>query len=149
MKMVAGSASAPTSTTCSFSLASRSWMSFSSTALAIPATCGRRRLDDDVRRKIEILKNYTFERHIEAARLKTVEYRGKEIVKSIFKCLSEDKKNQLLPADWKRRCEGVANERDRLRIICDFVAGMTDAYASEFYERLTSSASSTIFKDVN
>jgi dGTPase len=105
-------------------------------------------LEENVRKKIEVLKNYTYERHIEAARLKTVEYRGKEIVKSIFNCLADDKKNQLLPADWKLRCEQVANERQRLRAICDFVAGMTDRYASEFYERLTSGASSTIFKDI-
>jgi dGTPase len=40
-------------------------------------------VDPGVRRKIEVLKIYTFESHIEASRLKTVEFRGKEMVKAI------------------------------------------------------------------
>ncbi len=34
-----------------------------------------------------------------------------------------------------------------MRVICDFVAGMTDRYAAEFYERLYG-GNQTIFKPI-
>ena len=105
-------------------------------------------LEDKLRRQIEILKHYTYEAHVEAARMQTIEYRGREIVTAIFKHLADDRKNRLMPEDWRDRTEGLADERHRRRCISDFIAGMTDRYAVEFYNRLTSGASATIFKDV-
>lgn len=100
------------------------------------------------KRKIEVLKNYTYEAHIMAARLKTVEFRGKEIVKDIFGCLKDDNTNQLLPIDWKIRCQPHAEgEAGRLRSVCNFVAGMTDRYALEFYQKLRSANVSTIYRE--
>jgi dGTPase len=110
-------------------------------------TLSRLIISKDVKKKIEVLKHYTYEAHIEAARLKAVEFRGKEIVREIFECLKREKRNQLLPQDWKARCEAVKDENHRLRTITDFIAGMTDRYALEFYDRLKSSNPSTIFKE--
>jgi dGTPase len=56
-------------------------------------------VDERVLKKIEVLKRYTFESHIEAARLKTVEFRGKDIVCEIFKCIRDNP--DLLPSDWR------------------------------------------------
>src|SRR3954462_888689 len=44
-------------------------------------------IDDKKSRQIEILKHYTYEAHVEAARMRTMEYRGREIIKSIFEHL--------------------------------------------------------------
>jgi dGTPase len=101
-------------------------------------------VSERTRKKIEVLKRYTFESQIEAARLKTVEFRGKDIVKEIFACLSEDQ--NLLPMDWRARCEGLPSHDHKLRTICDFIAGMTDRYALEFYQRLKGDPVS-IFKE--
>lgn len=35
---------------------------------------------------------------------------------------------------------------NRNRVICDFIAGMTDSYAMKFYARLKSENPETIFK---
>jgi dGTPase len=104
-------------------------------------------IDEPQLRMIEVLKHFTYQVHIMAARLKTVEYRGKEIVKDIFGALRDDKKSLLLPSDWRTRCEAQKHdERLRLRTICDFVAGMTDRNALEFYQRIKSTSPSSIFK---
>jgi dGTPase len=105
-------------------------------------------IDEKKSRQIEILKHYTYEAHVEAARMQTMEYRGREIVKSIFDHLVGDKKHRLLPEDWRARAQGMTDEAHRRRCISDFIAGMTDRYAVEFYDRLTSGSTSTIFKDV-
>jgi dGTPase len=104
-------------------------------------------LSPKIHQQIEILKIYNYEAHIDTARLKTVEFRGKEFVIEIFNCLKNDQKNKLLPEDFRARCEAIGDENHRLRTICDFVAGMTDKYALEFYNRLKSGESTTIFKD--
>jgi len=41
-----------------------------------------------------------------------------------------------LPGSWGERVQKAASERKRARIIADFIAGMTDPYASEEYRRL-------------
>lgn len=98
-----------------------------------------------IRTKIEVLKRYTFENHIEASRLKTVEFRGKDIVTEIFHCLKD--RPDLLPMDWRSRYEALPSQTHKLRCICDFIAGMTDRYALEFFQRLKGDPVS-IFKDV-
>ena len=52
---------------------------------------------------------------------------------------------RLLPDDVNSLFSEIRDE-DRDRIICDFIAGMTDRYAIEFYGRLKSERPETIFK---
>lgn len=110
------------------------------------STCpplSRAYLDPKTLRKVETLKRLTFLAVIQSPRLKVVEYRGFEIVESIFEALSKDAGKQLLPPDFQQL---YAQSNDRPRVICDFIAGMTDAYAIEFYARLKSENATTIFK---
>jgi dGTPase len=100
-------------------------------------------LERETLRKVETLKRLTFLAVIQSPRLKIVEYRGSEIVASIFDALSDDAGKQLLPPDFQQL---YAQTNDKPRVICDFIAGMTDAYAVEFYSRLKSENATTIFK---
>lgn len=103
------------------------------------------RLKDDIRILVEILKTFTFMSQITSPRLKIAEYRGKEIVTRIFTTLSSKEGHQLLPSDIQD-IYNAANKDHKKRIICDFIASMTDKYAIEFYGRLTSENPETIFK---
>lgn len=103
------------------------------------------KVDEKIRMKIEVLKRYTFESHIEASRLKTVEFRGKDIVREIFESLQNSP--DLLPMDWRARHDALPSQNHKLRCISDFIAGMTDRYALEFFQRLRGDPVS-IFKDV-
>lgn len=110
----------------------------------IPAL-SKAKLNDETRILVEILKTFTFMSQITSPRLKIAEYRGKEIVTKIFTTLSEGKGYELLPSDVQS-IYLAADKNYRSRIICDFVASMTDKYAIEFYGRLTSENPETIFK---
>lgn len=92
----------------------------------------------EIHAKIEVLKHFTFEAMIMSPRLKIVEYRGKDIVKSIFTSLTSDDGYLLLPNDLREEYQQCSDEVKRKRLVCDFIAGMTDRYAIEFYERLYS-----------
>jgi dGTPase len=95
--------------------------------------------------EVEVLKKFTFTSEVLSSRLKVPEYRGKEIVEVIFLALTQDKGFELLPVDYRNLYEKVS-DNERKRIICDFVSGMTDRYAIEFYGRLKSENPKTIFK---
>ncbi|OYD44073.1 hypothetical protein CHU00_18795 [Sphingobacterium cellulitidis] len=103
-------------------------------------------LDPDIRIKVEVLKNFTYESQIQSPRLKVAEYRGKQIVKDIFLALGENEGWRLLPEDHQQLYDNCKSEPERKRCICDFIAGMTDKYAIEFYGRLKSERPETIFK---
>lgn len=101
----------------------------------------------DIRKKIETLKHLTFEALTMSPRMRLVEYRGRDIVRNIFDALtSEDRAGHLLlPDDWRNAYFSAGDKPGQMRVICDFVAGMTDRYAMEFFARLTSSTTEYSF----
>jgi dGTPase len=93
-------------------------------------------MDPAIKLQVESLKHLNFEVTIMSPRLKLVEYRGYEIVQTIFKALTEDEGYLLLPQDMKESYQRLEHSGHKKRLICDFVAGMTDRYAIEFFGRL-------------
>jgi dGTPase len=67
--------------------------------------------------------------------VQTLEYRGRVLVEKIFDALSEQPE-KLLPEDFRDRYMTAGELNARRRVICDYIAGMTDSYATKFYERL-------------
>ncbi|WP_161889523.1 dGTP triphosphohydrolase [Pontibacter russatus] len=105
------------------------------------------KIDSKIRQQIEVLKAFTYQYQISSPKLKVVEYRGKEIVTTIFETLLKGNGSDLLPEDYRAlyaKAEG--DELLQRRVICDYICGMTDRYALEFYARLKSENSQTIFK---
>jgi dGTPase len=105
------------------------------------------KISKDIKLQIEVLKALTYQYQISSPKLKIVEYRGKEIVTSIFKDIDSDNGKDLLPEDYRLLYALASNDGSlKKRIICDFICGMTDRYALEFYARLRSENSQTIFR---
>jgi dGTPase len=103
-------------------------------------------LKKHVLEKVEVLKHYTYQNLIMSPRLKVAEYRGYDIVTSIFKALNRNKGFLLMPNDFQDIYSRMPSTLEKKRVICDFIAGMTDRYAVEFYGRLYSENAQTIFK---
>ena len=103
--------------------------------------------DHDTLLKVETIKHFTYEATIMSPRLKMAEHRGYEIVETIFLELAGDRGYLLLPDDARELHERFSKDDfDQKRVICDFIAGMTDKYALEFYARLRGENAQTIFK---
>ncbi|MDF2797375.1 MAG: deoxyguanosinetriphosphate triphosphohydrolase [Devosia sp.] len=96
----------------------------------------------------EVLKQYTFVAAIYAPRVKLGEYRGYDLVTDIFKALMGDRGDLLMPSDVRGRIREAPNVSVKAREVCDFVAGMTDRYAMEFWARLNSDAAESMFKPI-
>jgi len=106
------------------------------------------KLQKNRKRQIEILKHFVYESQILSPKIQIVAYRSKEIIQRIFETLSNRVENGqlLLPPDYRKIHAACSKRRHQMRTICDFIAGMTDRYALEFYGRLTSESPETIFK---
>jgi dGTP triphosphohydrolase len=105
--------------------------------------------NNETKLTVKVLKYFTYESLINSSRLKIVENRGYEIIKSIFNKLTEPGGCRLLPDDFQQLYMNMKDDDDgKKRVICDFIAGMTDRYALEFYCRLYSENPETIFKPI-
>lgn len=103
-------------------------------------------LDEETLLRVNVLKHFSYVALINSSRLKVAESRGNEIVQKMFNKLFREGGHVLLPEDTKELFNLSTDELWRARIICDFIAGMTDRYALEFYCRLFSENPQTIFK---
>jgi dGTPase len=103
------------------------------------------RLKPETRREVEILKHLNYMLTIRSPRLAVVQYRGYDLVRKIFEALTTDTGRDLLPHDVRALHDQCHTVLDQMRVVCDFIAGMTDRYAVEFYGRLYG-GDHTIFK---
>lgn len=106
----------------------------------------RVRLKRDALISVELLKRLNFKLTIQSPRLAVTEYKGQEYVNQIFNSIVQSD-GRLLQDYWKTeydlaKKEGISKAR---RVVCDYVACMTDRYAAEFHGRLFSEGAS-VFK---
>lgn len=94
------------------------------------------RLDVETFKQVEVLKNVTYQSLIMSPRLKVTEHRGKQIVADIFDALRTKEGHLLMPDDARNIYDNIDGAANKLRVICDFIACMTDRYAIHFYNRL-------------
>lgn len=76
------------------------------------------------------LRQMAFHLAIDKAAIQQLEHRGKRVVQDVFRVLQQNP--QRLIHSWD---EGITSASIERRI-CDYVAGMTDAYAEKVYRRL-------------
>ncbi len=103
-------------------------------------------LEPDTDLTVAVFKRFAYNALIMSPRLRVAELRGKEIVTRIFETLREPEGYRLMPEDFQAWYRNLKREEEQMRVICDFIAGMTDRYAVEFYARLTSESPQSIFK---
>ncbi|GLS99067.1 dGTPase [Sphingobium jiangsuense] len=101
----------------------------------------RARLPEPVMRFVEAVKDFIREEVILSPSVQHLEFKGQMMVISVFEVLKSDPKS-FLPPDIFARYERSPNP---LRDICDYVAGMTDAYLLKTYERLFAPRIGSVF----
>lgn len=100
--------------------------------------------------EVEVFKRLNIELVVRSPRMAVVEYRGRGVISQIFDCFVKSR-GALLPLDWQERyheataTDELSLESVRMRVICDYIACMTDRYAIEVHARLFGEGA-TIFK---
>ena len=87
------------------------------------------------------LKTFIFDAVIRSPEVQQLEFKGQAMVVAVFEALQSDPE-RLLPLNWRDRFAETGGDR---RVICDYVAGMTDTYLLKTYERLFAPRMGSVF----
>ncbi len=79
------------------------------------------------------LKDFLFKNMYRHYKLNRMTSKARRLVKDLFQLLVGEP--ECLPTEWRRRA-GAANSVETARVVADYVAGMTDRYASDEHRRL-------------
>jgi dGTPase len=102
-------------------------------------------IDEEVREESSLFKALAYELVFLSPQLKQLEYKGSHILGRLWELLErryvlqqsvDGQKFQLLPHEEASEIDGTADKGERARLVCDFLAGMTDGYAVRTYSRL-------------
>jgi dGTPase len=101
--------------------------------------------DIETFKRVEVFKNLVYQSLIMSSMLKVTEFRGKDVVRRIFQALKDHPGYMLMPPDFRGLYEELKAPNEKLRVVCDFIAGMTDRYAIQFYNRIYGTIAETIY----
>ena len=93
---------------------------------------------------LNLLKQFVFDEVITIPEVKGMEYKGQLIVMELFKSLRANPQ-ALLPKGTYRRYQKANSEQAQQRVICDYIAGMTNVYASKLYAKLFTPEQGSVF----
>lgn len=103
------------------------------------------KLKDDVEKLREHIFDLVVEQVIFNEGVQQLEFKGQKLVIELFQILATDPERFLPKITVKRWKEKKGDESEQTRVICDFIAGMTDDYATKFYEKLMTPNKGSIF----
>ncbi len=105
----------------------------------------RLEIDPAVKAECELYKRLAFEVVFLSPQLKQLEHKGSRMLRQMWELLStlyveggsvDGQRFQLLPADAGEEIAAAPDRSAKARLVCDFLAGMTDGYAARTYKRL-------------
>jgi dGTPase len=82
---------------------------------------------------------------IDSQEARTFEYGGQTVVLRLFEAISSNPKS-LLDLKNRQLFHDATDEHQALRVVCDYIANMTDEYAYRMHERLFGFNTRTIFE---
>ena len=97
---------------------------------------------------LKILKDLVMQEVINHWRVQHLEFKGQRMVVAVFEALQSEPMKFLLEKDSKKYKESKGSDGDKSRIICDYIAGMTDGHLLNLYDRLFSSRMGSIFDNL-
>lgn len=95
---------------------------------------------------LEILKQFVQQRVINKPEFQAMEYKGQQIVMELFEAFASDP-YRLLPDNTKQRWKNAQDKKDQvqMRIIADYISGMTDEFAAKLYHNLFTPKGHSLF----
>jgi dGTPase len=90
---------------------------------------------DEIAERQKPLKTFLFERMYRHEKVNRMMSQARRIVRELFDLYLAEP--EVLPSPWRDRAAAKAKDTTgRARIVCDYIAGMTDTYAIDEHRRL-------------
>jgi dGTPase len=99
-------------------------------------------IDPDIKEECEVYKSLAVELIFKSARIQQVEFKGRNILNSLFKALVENyispsgESLMIIPSRISHWIQGEKDKNVKLRRLCDFLGDLTDKNAIKTYKRL-------------
>ena len=84
---------------------------------------------------LRILKGLVADLVVKSTQVQQLEFKGQKIVTELFQAFATDPERLLDPRDYRKTIQG-GGANTTPRVICDYIAGMTDEYATKRYQQL-------------
>ena len=101
-------------------------------------------LPEHIEHTLQVLKDFVFKHVIRSSSVQVLEYKGQMMIMKLFQVLSENPE-QLLPGSTLQKYKNAENPK---RVICDYISGMTDNYATKLYSKLFSPDTGSVFDKI-
>ena len=104
-------------------------------------------IDPTTRAESELFKHLAYEVVFLSPQLKQLEHKGSRMLRQLWDIfetryvkdeLIDGQDFQLLPSDTVEEIQSSPDQTTKARLVCDYLAGMTDGYAARTYKRLFS-----------
>lgn len=102
-------------------------------------------LQPEAKSLLNAFKTCIYRYVIDSQEARTFEYGGQTVVQRLFEAFSSNPEN-LLDAKNRALFQQAANKHAAMRVVCDYIANMTDEYAHRMHERLFGFNTRTIFE---
>lgn len=79
--------------------------------------------------------------------VQSLEAKGKMMIEKLFDAMMNDPE-RLLPEDWRIKLGKCNGDQEIARTVCDYISGMTDAFAGRMYARLFIPGSGSIYEPI-
>lgn len=99
------------------------------------------RLSKTARRELDVLQEFVVNNVIKTAEVQTLEYKGQQMIVKLFETIAANP-SRLLPRKYFELYESYNNKN---RVVCDYLAGMTDEYATRLYHKIFTPSNGSIF----
>lgn len=93
-------------------------------------------LADGAREVLDALQDLVEKKVIFSTTVQHLEFKGQKIVTELFYAFATDPTRLLPPRDVERWRDADGDTIRKHRVICDYIAGMTDEYATKRYQQL-------------
>lgn len=80
------------------------------------------------------IRNFLFERVYRSPQLSRVRIKAYSCVQHLYFAFMEEVGR--MPPDWQKRISSGADKKTQARVVADYIAGMTDRFAMQEYERI-------------
>ena len=84
---------------------------------------------------LSVFKTFVYQRVIRKPDIQLLEYKGQQVVMELFEAFASDPA-RLLPENTRQRWLEAEKVDNGHRVICDYISGMTDEFASRLYNNL-------------
>ncbi len=92
------------------------------------------RFSDELARELEQLQDFLLERVYRHEENLRHEEQARLILRELFQAFLTD--DQLLPGRYRSRVDEPGSGENLHRVVCDYIAGMTDRFCKEAWEKM-------------